>query len=764
MTASDNIHSLLSFDAWALILLLFIPSFAVNVYRPPSGAAVSGERVVSQSVTSTTSTPFASSLPLPKSTPRYRNGTWSKQYGIPGTPPNQWWLIDYWDTWIYNGSFTAVANSFTGLSYEDDVLILPFNVAYGSSTNFQWLQFDIDFAGDGTIWWGIWNVDCPNPGDSNYHPHTIGLTYVVGHSYRYQGSLVSDKFRFQVWDDTAATNWYIDLDIPSTSQYSDSSCFSPASALEGYTTPLTVGNVPLYQFTIGYGMTSFIFGQFGYGLPNGLSIDQQSLGGTPTTWHWEIISLYYSRGFRVYSLPMSYLGEDPESVESNDLHASVRIDYTYLGQSGTIVSNTPFDFSADIGSSVVFTVMSAPPGWSFGNKWDHYGYAQHDATIFMITAVSGSGTDKVAAFFNGVPVQITVTSSPTGSGFVTVDSSPITAPQVFTWLFSSSHSIAANSPVSGGTGIQYVWVSWSDSGIQSHSITVPSSATTYTATFKKQYLLTVSVNPTAGGNLSVGSGWQDSGSTVQVSAAANSGYSFYYWSLDGVNMGSSLSFSVLMNSPHSLTVYFRGTSSLSIGLSSGSILLGAPVTLSGMITPAQSSPGIPAGTTVLLSYSLDGTTWITLIMTQTAGGGAYSVVWYSPYPGSYQIRAAWNGNSDYQGSTSSTVALAVTGPLPRITLLIAGPSSVAKGGSATFDVMVDNSGSATNATLYFEVTGPGGYWYFDTQQVAVAAGGRGRFQFLWQIPSTVSSGQYQVFVGVIPPKTTALAQTQITVT
>jgi len=644
------------------------------------------------------------------------------------------------------------------------VLILPFNVAYGTSSNFQWFQFDIDFGGDGSIWWGIWNVDGPNANDSNYHPHTIGLAYVVGHSYRYQSSLVSGKFRFQVWDNSAVTTSYMDFDIPSTSQYYDFSYFSPASAVEGYTTPLTVGNVPHFEFTLAYGMTSFNFYQSPYGVPNGLAIDQKNLGGSPTSWHWEIISLYYTRDFMVYSLPMSYLGQEPESVKLNDLHASIRVNYAYQGQSRLITSNAYFNLTADVGSSISFTVMSSPSGWSFGNKWDHFGYSQHDAATLTITVVSGSWTDEVAAFFNPLPVQITVTSGPAGSGFVTVDGSAIATPQVFTWLFGSSHTVAANSPVSSGTGIQYVWVSWSDSGVQSHNVTVPSSATTYTATFKKQYLLTVSVNPTAGGNLSVGSGWRDDGSTVQVSATANSGYSFYYWGLDGVNMGSSLSFSVLMNSPHSLIAYFRGTSTLSIGLSSGSISLGAPVTLSGMITPAQPSPGIPVGTTVLLSYSLDGTTWITLIMTQTAGGGTYSVVWYPPYAGSYQIKAAWNGNSDYQGSTSSPATLTVSGVLPRITLLITGPSSVAKGGSATFDVMVDNSGSATNATLYFEVTGPGGYWYFDTQQVAVAAGGRGRFQFLWQIPSTVSSGQYQVFVGVIPPKTTALAQTQITVT
>jgi hypothetical protein len=83
---------------------------------------------------------------------------------------------------------------------------------------------------------------------------------------------------------------------------------------------------------------------------------------------------------------------------------------------------------------------------------------------------------------------------------------------------------------------------------------------------------------------------------------------------------------------------------------------------------------------------------------------------------------------------------------------------------ATFDVLVINPVSSLSSTLYLEVTGPGGYRYFDMQQVTVAAGGRGRFQSVWQVPSTISAGQYEVFVSLIPPKPTAIAQTQIIVT
>jgi C1A family cysteine protease len=416
--------------------------------------------------------------------------------------------------------------------------------------------------------------------------------------------------------------------------------------------------------------------------------------------------------------------------------------------------------SAYRSSTRVHIVATPATGYIFLN-WETNGISV-DNQFSQDTYMTVSGNGWLEAHFTNV-YQITITSEPTGSGYVTVDGNAITTPQTFIWIQGSTHTLVANSPVSGGTGIQYVWLSWSDSGSQSHTITVPSSPATYTATFKKQYMLTLSVNPSSGGVLSVGSGWRDDAAVVPVTATANSGYSFYYWSLDGVNVGINPSYSVLMSSAHSLTAFFRSTSSVSLGLSAGSIALGASVTISGAITPTQPSPGIPMGTTVTLTYSLDGVTWNTFITTKTNSGGAYSIAWYPPYPSAYQIKTSWTGDSNYEGSTSSTVSLTVTGTFKRVTLLVSGPDSTTRGSSATFDVLLNNTDSPLTTTLYFEVTGPGGYWYFDAKNITVTTSGRGRFQFTWQVPSTASTGQYEVFVGLIPPKPTAIAQTQITV-
>jgi outer membrane protein assembly factor BamB len=94
---------------------------------------------------------------------------------------------------------------------------------------------------------------------------------------------------------------------------------------------------------------------------------------------------------------------------------------------------------------------------------------------------------KVYAFGQ---TSITVTSSPSGSGFVTVDKTPApTAPEVFSWAIGSMHNLTASSSVISA-GVQYVWVSWSDGGARSHDVVVSSLPTTYTANFKfKNYVV-----------------------------------------------------------------------------------------------------------------------------------------------------------------------------------------------------------------------------------------------------------------------------------
>ena len=155
-------------------------------------------------------------------------------------------------------------------------------------------------------------------------------------------------------------------------------------------------------------------------------------------------------------------------------------------------------------------------------------------------------------------VSCTVATNPSGLQ-ITVDGSNYTAPQVFNWAPGSSHTVLVASPLSGGPGTQYAYLSWSDGGGQSHTVTVPPSNTTYTANFTAQYSLTTSVTPSGGGTVSPsGVCWYNSGQSVSVSASPNPGYSFSSWT--GDLTGSTNPASLMMSGPKSVTANFSAPS------------------------------------------------------------------------------------------------------------------------------------------------------------------------------------------------------------
>ena len=151
----------------------------------------------------------------------------------------------------------------------------------------------------------------------------------------------------------------------------------------------------------------------------------------------------------------------------------------------------------------------------------------------------------------------TVLTNPPGLQIV-VDNSTYTAPQTFNWTPNSSHTLSVSSPQSGTSGTRYVYSSWSDGGAQTHTITVPSSSTTYTANFTTQYTLTTSVNPPGSGTVNPsGSNWYNSGQSVSISATPSSGYSFANWTGDVPNPPNpNSSIQINMNSPKNTTANF----------------------------------------------------------------------------------------------------------------------------------------------------------------------------------------------------------------
>jgi len=210
----------------------------------------------------------------------------------------------------------------------------------------------------------------------------------------------------------------------------------------------------------------------------------------------------------------------------------------------------------DSGATASFSVTS-PVSGPTGTQYVCTGYSG-DA--------SGSGTSgstimdsvKTITFSWQTQYQHTVTSSPVeASGFVKVDDIAQTTPYTTPWWDSgSSHTIEALSPLSGGTGTQYVFQSWSDTGAQLHTI-APTSVTTFTANYKTQYCLTVDSaygSPT-------GAGWYDSGSSASFSVTSpvsgGAGTQYVCTGYSGDASGSGTSGSITMDGPKTVTFNWK---------------------------------------------------------------------------------------------------------------------------------------------------------------------------------------------------------------
>lgn len=101
-------------------------------------------------------------------------------------------------------------------------------------------------------------------------------------------------------------------------------------------------------------------------------------------------------------------------------------------------------------------------------------------------------------------------------------------------------------------------------GAISHSITVPSTATTYTASFSAQYQLTTAANPSNGGTVSPPSGnFYAAGAIVPLTATPNAGFTFSNWTGNVANSTSPTT-TVTMSAPESVTANFTPAPQISL--------------------------------------------------------------------------------------------------------------------------------------------------------------------------------------------------------
>jgi len=175
----------------------------------------------------------------------------------------------------------------------------------------------------------------------------------------------------------------------------------------------------------------------------------------------------------------------------------------------------------------------------------------HDFTLVRYGIPCGSPTPTPTP----AAITVKVGTTPSGRSF-SVDGTKYTSNQTFTWEAGSSHTIATTSPQSGGTGTQYVWTGWSDSGAISHVVAPTTNNAKFIANFQSQYYLTIVTS--GNGQVRPASAWQNAGNVVTIQARANSGAQFSSWTGMGPGSftGTSNPASVTMKGPITETATF----------------------------------------------------------------------------------------------------------------------------------------------------------------------------------------------------------------
>jgi hypothetical protein len=323
-------------------------------------------------------------------------------------------------------------------------------------------------------------------------------------------------------------------------------------------------------------------------------------------------------------------------------------------------SVTPASGSYYAAGATIPVTATANAGFAFSN-WTSTGGTFDSTTAASTNFHMPAAPATVTGNFGAATVQITITTSPANL-LVSVDGgTATTAPLVETWNIGSSHTIATTSPQAGGTGVQYVWSNWSDSGAISHSITVPSTATTYTATFNTQYQLTTQASPPADGSVTPASGsYYAAGATIPVTATANAGFAFSNWSATGGTFDSTTTASTnfhMPSAPATVTGNFSTINDFSIAANptslslvqgaSGTSTISTAVTAGSAGTVSLVVGGVPSGASAMLNP------------TSVTAGGSSTLMMNAgtATPGTYTLTVTGMEGSK---THSATVSLTVT--------------------------------------------------------------------------------------------------------
>lgn len=268
------------------------------------------------------------------------------------------------------------------------------------------------------------------------------------------------------------------------------------------------------------------------------------------------------------------------------------------------------------------TINSGASGTGSGTV--NYTVASNSSTARNASLAAGGQSYNISQ--SGAQVSLTFQTSPSGLS-IQVAGVTYTSPQTIALSIGDQVSLNAVTPQTIGGNTRYNFTGWSNGPVTTgQTITVPSSAASYTASYSTQYLLSIAVAPAGSGSVAASpfsaDGYYASGQAVQLTATANSGYQFSSWT--GAVPGSTSPTSVTMSGPRSQTANFTAAA-CSYSLSSASASFGSSGgTGSFNVTTTAgcnwSVTNVPAWVSV--TSGANGTGSGTVNYTVTANGGA----------------------------------------------------------------------------------------------------------------------------------------------
>src|SRR3989454_1707049 len=198
--------------------------------------------------------------------------------------------------------------------------------------------------------------------------------------------------------------------------------------------------------------------------------------------------------------------------------------------------------------------VSAPSSQAIGPSSRHVFASWSDGGGQVHTVTAGDTAVTITATYETEHV-ISVRTAPVPLDLL-VDGAPVVGGVMQWWTEGSTHQIGTPTPQVVSTGVRYVFISWSDGGGTNHAVS-PTAPTEFLATFRPQYLLTV----TSPYGSPRGSGWYNASEVAAfgvpdtVNGPTGTRHVFTSWSGDA--SAADPSSSVAMDGPKTVAAAWR---------------------------------------------------------------------------------------------------------------------------------------------------------------------------------------------------------------